>query len=283
MSETAISNWPLWRQPLFHFLLAGAAIFALDAARDTPESAASNRIVVTVAQIERIAGLWQKTWGRAPSEAELQALVRDHIREEVYYREALKLGLDVNDTVIRRRLRQKMEFLTADDVAISKADDVTLRTYYEQNAERYRKSPVFDFMQVYFSLADDPAATDVRTNRALEALRDGASPDGVGEPIGLPRTMTRADESGIARTFGSVFYGVLNTLEPGVWSGPVASGFGQHLVKISNKEAAQLPALADIRAVVENDWQAERNSASRDAAYGKLRARYAVEIEVPAE
>lgn len=280
MSDTADGKRSLWRQPLLHFLLAGAAIFALNAVRGTPDSATSNRIVVTVAQVERIAGLWQRTWGRAPSEAELQALVRDHIREEVYYREALKLGLDVNDTVIRRRLRQKMEFLTTDDVAAAAPDDTALQAFYEQNAERYRKSPVFDFTQVYFSLED---AADVRTRQALAALRRGASPDDFGDSIGLPRTMGRANEADIARTFGSAFYQALNALQPDAWSGPVASGFGQHLVKVTNKEAAHVPALDAIRTDVTNDWLAEQSAAARDKVYAVLRAGYEVEIEAPAE
>lgn len=280
MSDTADGKRSLWRQPLLHFLLAGAAIFALNAVRGTPDSATSNRIVVTVAQVERIAGLWQRTWGRAPSEAELQALVRDHIREEVYYREALKLGLDVNDTVIRRRLRQKMEFLTTDDVAATAPHDTALQAFYEQNAERYRKSPVFDFTQVYFSLED---AANARTRQALAALRRGASPDDFGDPIGLPRTMGRANEADIARTFGSAFYQALIALQPDAWSGPVASGFGQHLVMVTNKEAAHVPALDAIRTDVTNDWLAEQSAAARDKAYTVLRAGYEVEIEAPAE
>lgn len=275
MTDAANVTRPLWRQPLLHFLLAGVVIFTLNAVRGAPESEGSNRIVITVAQIERLANLWQRTWGRAPSEAELQALVRDHIKEEVYYREALKLGLDVNDTVIRRRLRQKMEFLTTDD-AIATADAATLTTFYEQNAERYRRSPVFDFTQVYFSAASD-------ASQALATLRSGDDVDNLGETISLPTTMAGADEAGIARTFGSAFYEALNTLEPGVWAGPVVSGFGQHLVRITNKEPAFVPALEDIRAVVENDWLAERSTALRDAAFAMLRAEYDIEIENPAQ
>jgi len=278
MSVAADGKRPIWRQPLFHFLLAGAAIFALDGLRDTPESATSNQIIVSVAQVQRIAGLWQKTWGRPPSESELQALVRDHIREEIYYREALKLGLDVNDTVIRRRLRQKMEFLTTDVAEITAPNDVVLQAYYQQNAERYRQTAVFDFMQVYYSHASSD-----RARQALDALRNGTIPDHFGESISLPRTMSRAEEAGIVRTFGSAFHDTLNTLETGVWSGPIVSGFGQHLVRISRKKPAHLPAFGDVRSTVEKDWQAEQSSVARDEFYEALRAGYEVEIEVPAE
>lgn len=268
----------LWRQPLFHFLLAGAAIFALNTLRGPAENASARRIVITVAQVERLAGFWQKTWGRAPSETELQALVRDHIKEEIYYREALSLGLDVNDTVIRRRLRQKMEFLTTDDVVAPAADDPALQTYFERNADAYRQSPVFDFAQVYSS-----ATSDGDVQQALAALRAGANPENLGEPISLPETMSRADESEIARIFGAAFYEELNKLEPGHWSGPVESGFGWHLVKITNKEAERVPPFEDIRTRVENDWLAEHGIAARNAAYAKLRERYDVEIEAATE
>lgn len=276
MNDTADVKRSFWRQPLVHFLLAGAVIFALNGLRGTPEPAGSQRIIVTVAQVERMAGLWQKTWGRPPSEAELQALVRDHIKEEVYYREALKLGLDVNDTVIRRRLRQKMEFLTSADAESIEPTDDALNTFYEQNAETYRRSPIFDFEQVYFALENSERAA-----KALQNLRAGINSADLGDPISLPRTMTRVGEAGISRTFGSEFYRALMTLDPDGWLGPITSGFGQHLVRITQKEPSRLPALADIRATLENDWRAEQRIASLDAVYQVIRADYDVDIEVP--
>ena len=278
MSEARVEKRPLWRQPLLHFLLAGAAIFALDGLRESADYADSDRIVVTVAQVERMAGLWHKTWGRPPSDAELQGLVRDHIKEEIYYREALKLGLDINDTVIRRRLRQKMEFLTADDTPPASADETTLQRYYERNADRYLRSPVFDFRQLYFA-----AANRADAERALQAIRDGADPQEFGEQISLPGAMADANQATIARTFGSAFYASLNQADTGEWVGPIESGFGQHLVRIDRKSAAHLPPLQEVRSIVETDWMAEQRIAAEDAAFQELRARYDVEIEVPDE
>lgn len=278
MNEPATERRSFWRQPLLHFLLVGAAIFTIDALRGSPEPADSRRIVVTVAQVERLAGLWQKTWGRPPSEAELQALVRDHIKEEIYYREALKLGLDVNDTVIRRRLRQKMEFLTADSVAAPAPDDARLQAYYERNAARYRRSPVFDFMQVYLSDSDAN-----RVTTTIDALREGKDPSQLGDPISLPRAMNGADEADIARTFGSAFYDALEELETGDWSGPLRSGFGRHIVRISRKTPAHVPPLDEVRSSVENDWRAEQNAASQEDVYEALRAGYEIEIEAPTQ
>ncbi len=273
--KTLHAQRTLWRQPLLHFLVAGALIFALNAIRGTSEPAGSDRIVVTVAQVERIAGLWQKTWGRPPSESELQALIRDHVREEVYYREALKLGLDVNDTVIRRRLRQKMEFFATDDAA-GVSDEAVLERYFQQSAERYRTSPRYDFEQVYLATPDEQ-----RVRQTLDALRAGVNPASLGDPISLPRTMAHADDAAVVRTFGSGFNDALNSLEIGAWSPPVVSGFGQHLVRITHKEPATVPALDEVRARVENDWQAEQYRLARDAAFEEMLARYDVEIEVP--
>ncbi|MCP4300988.1 MAG: peptidyl-prolyl cis-trans isomerase [Gammaproteobacteria bacterium] len=276
MNDKGNGTRSLWRQPLLHFLVVGVAIFALNEVRDSPRPAGSRRIVVTVAAVERMAGLWQKTWGRPPSEAELQALVRDHIKEEIYYREALKLGLDVNDTVIRRRLRQKMEFLTDTDAEAIDPDAATLQAFYDKNAARYRKSPVFDFEQIYFS-----GENDDRIARVLEALQSEADPESLGDQIGLPSAMTRADEAGIARIFGSEFYAGLHSLAPKVWSGPIKSGFGQHLVRINRKDPARQLTLEEARKTVENDWRAQQRTASLDAAFEELRAGYEIEIEAP--
>ncbi len=267
----ATQRW--WRQPLVHFVLAALAIFMIDAMRSTPPEQGSRRIVVTVAQVERLAGLWQKTWGRAPNEAELQSLVRDHIREEVYYREALNLGLDVNDTIIRRRLRQKMEFLSTSNSANAAPQPAQLQAYFERNLERYRQSARYDFEQIYFAAANRQAALS-----ALAQLTAGAVSQGIGEPIGLPERMSYADESTVARSFGARFFTQLEALQPGVWAGPLTSGLGLHLVRVERREAAHTPKLEQVRRHVVNDWMAEQSNAALEAAYQQLRSAYEVEI-----
>lgn len=267
-----------WRQPLVHFLLAGAAIFVFNTLREGSETTATDRITVSAAQVERLATVWQQTWGRAPDDAELQALVRDYIKDEIYYREALKLGLDVNDAVIRQRLRQKMEFLTAGELTVNDIDETILQQFYEANAARYQRGPVFSFTQLYFSGTDN-----TRVQKALGTLLAGGSIDALGDPINLPTVMSQADESQITRTFGSEFYTRLNAIKPGVWSDAVISGFGRHLVKITHKKAPAVPALADIRASVINDWLAAQNVALKNDAYEKLRLGYDIKIEAPHE
>ncbi|MEM9494902.1 MAG: peptidylprolyl isomerase [Pseudomonadota bacterium] len=267
----------IWRQPLLHFLVAGLAIFLLNGLRGDEETApGDNNITVTVAQVERMAALWTRTWGRAPSERELQGLVRDHIKEEIYYREALKLGLDVNDTVIRRRLRQKMELLSEGDAALSEPDEEALRAYFAENADRYRQGETFAFRQVYFSDADSE-----RMRAALDALADGAAPGGLGDAIGLPAEMTDADAKAVARVFGSAFLDEIKDLPTGSWVGPVPSSFGRHLVFVSTRNARTPAALADIRKRVVADWRSDETARMRGAAFDALRAEYDIEIEQP--
>ncbi len=265
---------PFWKQPLFHFLLIGAAIFALNAMRDKPEDPASHTIVITVPQVERMAALWQKTWGRPPSESELQGLVRDHIKEEIYVREAMTLGLDNNDTVIRRRLRQKMEFLTTGEAAAVPPSDADLQNYYTQNAAKYRRGPVFSFDQVYFTTAHKDQA-----EQALAALKAGQTVSG--DPISLPENLTQADKADIARVFGSKFYKGLLDQPIGVWVGPITSGFGEHVVKIEQKIPGQLPEFEKMRKRVLADYQAQAEREARDEAYREMRKKYDVDIETP--
>ena len=275
MPETSPS---LWREPLLHFLIAGAAIFAVNAWRGPDVSPGSDRVVVSVDQVERMAVLWSKTWGRPPTEAELQGIVRDHIKEEVYYREAIRLGLDINDTVIRRRLRQKMEFLSLDPLEAIVPDDTVLRSWFEDNAARYQIGPSYTFEQIYFS-PDGGGEIDA----VLRGLRAGGSPDRVGDSISLPRTVDGQTEDDITRIFGEQFYRALDGVSINVWQGPIRSGFGQHLVKISSIEAANPPRFEDVQRQVTRDWMAEERVRAEDVAYEALRDRYKIEIESPRE
>ena len=269
---------PFWREPLLHFLLAGVVIFAVNAWRGPDTSRRSDKIIVTVDQVARMAVLWEKTWGRTPTEAELQGLVRDQIKEEIYYREALKLGLDINDTVIRRRLRQKMEFLALTDLEMRAPDEAVLRDWFENNAERYAIGPSYWFEQVYFEDAES-----ARIEAMREALQTGAAGDVHGDPISLPAQMQSANEAEITRTFGQAFYTGLQDLPKDQWSGPVASGFGQHLVRITAIQAASVPSFADRRAQVQRDWLAQARLRTEQEKYETLRGNYTIEIESPGE
>lgn len=267
------SGWQLWREPLVHFLVAGAFIFALDACVGG-DGAESDRIVVTVEQVEQLALLWERTWGRPPTDEELQGTVRDYIKDEVYYREALKLGLDVNDQVIRRRMRQKLEFFVVEDAAGQAPEMSVLEQWYAQEAGRYQAPATFTFDQVYFAAPDE-----TRMEKALRDLDAGSDPGSMGDRISLPRSMEAATTASVAREFGSVFADKLPGLPRDQWSGPVASGLGIHLVKLRDMTPARQLAFDDVRLEVERDWRAEMRVKAEEEAYAIMQANYDIQIE----
>ena len=263
-------------QPLLHFLLIGFLIFVFSAWRGDKVESRSENIIVSVSDVVRLASLWQQTWKRVPTEEELQALVRDHIKEEVYYREALALGLDINDTVIRRRLRQKMEFLSNDKAELLEPSESDLETFFSQNKEKYQTGDIFDFQQVYFS-----ADSQHDFQKALLVLNSDRDYSNIGDSISLPKELNQVDQATIERVFGSTFYKGLNEIEIGKWYGPVESGFGRHLVLIKQRELAQSPTLSQVIEKVERDWRSQQRTRYTQAEYEKLRSKYKIEIENP--
>jgi len=268
---------PFYREPIVHFLVAGAAIFALSGMRAPDIGPDSDQIVVTVAQIERLANRWTQSWKRPPGDSELQALIRDYVREEVYFREALKLGLDADDAVIRRRLRQKMEFLATAEVELPAMDDTVMTAYMNKNLARYMIEPRYDFEQVYFRIE-----SPTQISKAILKLSQGeANPDDLGDAINLPRRMSGADTTELVRVFGNAFASALAETEPGEWQGPVESGFGFHVVRLSSVTPARVATLNEVRQAVENDFRSELTAAAEAAVFERLAAGYKIEIEVP--
>lgn len=266
---------PLLREPLVHFLLAGLAVFLFSAWRGEEVDPASRTIVIDEKQVSRLVASWQQTWQRAPSQAEIDGLIRDHIKGEIYYREAKRLGLDEDDIVIRRRLRAKMEFLAAAQVENARPDDATLQKWLDRNPARYADNAAYSFDQIY--LGQDAAGAA----RMKAALAEGADWRGQGETISLPRSLENAAQSAVARDFGEGFAAALGGAETGTWSGPVASGFGQHLVRVRAVALPQKPRLADVRQAVENDWRAATIKAREAAAYQALLDGYTIKIAQP--
>ncbi len=267
-----------WRLPLLHFTAIGILIFAWDALRVKAPSQGSYAIVVTVPQVERMAGLWLKTWGRPPTDQELQGLVRDYIKEEIYYREARRLGLDQNDVVIRRRLRQKMEFLSAGSVEEIEPSENALVEYYEKNLDNYSKSAIFDFQQIYYQLDQE-----ARAKADLSVLKRTNDVQNLGDSISLPQALKNADEGTISRIFGSKLWEEIQTIRKQTWQGPIESGFGLHLVKINAKKPAAPIPFEDVREIVERDWLNASRLEAQESAFKVLRASYSIDIEMPKE
>lgn len=256
------------REPLVHFLLAGAAIWLGFALWGEPADPASRTIVLSK---ERQAGLalgFERMMGRAPTDAELDTLIARYVREEVLYREALRLGIDGDDAVVRRRMAGKMDELAAARAETERADEATLERWRSDHRERFAEGGRISFEQAYFPTEQ----------AARAALGQGSEPRG--EPISLPRSVEGASPRIVSETFGRQFARAIGPLEaqPG-WQGPIPSGFGWHLVRIAAREPGSLPPLPAIRAEVEADWRSATMAARRERAYRLLRDAYRVEVE----
>jgi len=269
----------LLREPLVHFILIGAAVFAVYALVRGGEEA-RDRIVVTEGRVAQLAQIFTKTWQQPPTKKELRGLIDAYVKEEIYYREAVALGLDRDDTLIRRRMQQKMEFLTEPADDLLKAGDAELEAFLEANREDFRAEPRLAFTQVFVSPEnkneDEPAES--RAAKFLAALRSGpgmVSSD-LGDPTLLPATVPLSSTKMIARDFGDAFAEALLSLPKDEWSGPVPSPFGLHLVRVTERFDGRDPPLADIRDAVEQKWRTWKREQFQDEVFNSLRAKYDV-------
>ena len=273
----------LLKEPLVHFLLLGAALFAAFALMQEPGARGdASEIVVTVGQVENLAATFEKAWQRPPTPRELAGLVQDRVREEVYYREAKALGLDEDDTVIRRRLRQKMEFISDDIAAQAEPTEAELTAYLETHGESFRIEPRFTFRQVYL----DPLKHDDRLERDARQLLarlndagDAADLTDLGDPLMLEQRFTSVSAGAVARQFGGIFAERLADVTPGRWHGPIESGYGMHLVQVGEREEGRLPALAEVREAVQREWANARRLEANEEFYRNLLRRYTVTID----
>lgn len=271
MPRWTFPNWS--RDPLLVFLLVGTAIFGADAwlGGDADDGV----VVVPQTQVDRLATLWETQMGRPPSATELDALIDDHVREEVMVREAQRLRLDEDDAIIRRRLAQKLSFLTEDVATLDPPGADELMQYFEDNRARYAKPAVMTFSHVFFSPdRRDDAAGDAR--RSLAVL-DPETWRKAGDPFMLGRTYAHANMSRIERDFGTDFLTGVNGLAPGPdWQGPIESAYGFHLVRVDAKSQAVGADYASVAPRVARDFDAARRAAANAAYFEDLMAQYTV-------
>jgi len=279
----ALSPTRVLREPLLHFIVLGAALFVAYSLVATPDrSERRGEITVTQGQIDNLVSGFSKAWRRPPTPEELRGLIRDHVQEEVYCREAMALGLDKDDTIIRRRLRQKMEFISEDLAARGEPTDVELASFLRLHPESFREPSQFTFRQIFLdpekhgaNLARDAAQIIDQLNRA------GAAADTTtfGDPFLLDSEFSAATSVDISKQFGPRFLQSLQSIEPGRWQGPIPSGFGVHLVLVTTRVEGGMPALAEIRDVVRREYDDARRIAGNEAFYRKLLEHYTVTIE----
>lgn len=266
----------LLREPLIHFLGGALLLFAFFWATGTDRDPSDYQISIDESDIDRLTTDWVRNFRRAPTREELDSLIDQEIAEEIYYREALRLGLDKDDPVIRRRLFTKLRFIDSENSESLEPTDEILQQWMDENPGKYALSPLYDFEQVYLGQISAAAASDI-----VGQLKRGAQPETFRKPLSLPATVERVTSAEISREFGDRFAGQLEKLEPNIWSGPVSSGFGVHAVRITAKAPGKAAALDDVRHRVVNDWSAARQAVQKEAALSRYREQYEITIVRP--
>ena len=266
----------LLREPLLHFFAVGALIFLLFAVVNDARKTPADVIVISPERIDQLAAGFNAAWYRLPTDDELDALINQDVREEVYYRDALALGLDKDDTMVRRRMRQKMEFLADTGASLLKPAAGELEDYFAANMQAYRSAPKLAFEQIY--LGENPAPETI--TQLLHTLQSDPASDAsnLGERTLLPAELDLSPPNAIDSVFGNSFFERLEKLPSGMWSGPVQSTYGIHLVRILDNVPARTPPLEEVHEVVLRDWKAAKAKDVREQDYARRRARFVVEI-----
>lgn len=272
-----MSRW--FDEPLLHFVLLGAACFALYAwAGPAVDRALSSRhIALGVDELLQLEASFEAQWRRPPTEAELAQLVESRVQEEILYREALALGLDDDDTIVRRRMAQKMQFLAEDVGAAREPSADELHAWFARHERDLAVPARLTFRQRYFS-------PDRRGGRARDdaAAALGGDVESAGDPSMLPQYFADRTVEQLAKDFGPRFAEAVGALAPGAWRGPIESGFGWHLVFVDSVVAGRVPAFEEVEAEVRSAWLAEQKATAWSTAYAAMRAKYTVLLPVPA-
>jgi len=269
----------LIKEPVLQFFILGGGLFLAYAAFAPPAEAPRDAITVSAARVESLSENFERTWRRPPTAEELDGLLDDYIAEEVLYREALKLGLDQDDLMVRRRMRQKMELLLTDALSAAPPSEDELRAFFDANGDRYRRPAKFTFRQIFLGAGDGRTGGDW----AALAKRINDDPDidlaSIGAPSLLPPGMDDAPAASIEGTFGPEFSAALSGLASREWSGPVKSSYGLHLVRIDRVTESANPAFEDVREEVARDVAYEREREAQAELVERLKQNYDITFE----
>lgn len=281
--NTNQSSQRFWREPLIHFFILGLAVFGLHAALDRkPEATVNDPYLVEVssADIEWMRTIFKKRMGRGPTVQDLRGQVSQLIREQILSREAVAMGIDEGDIVVRRRLAQKMEFLFKDLSAMTEPTEDDLRKYYFENRRKYEASPQVTFTQVYFSVENRGVEGAKQAAQAL--IKEDGDPyriPALGDASILSPGCTQCSEIEIRNRFGADFAEAVQNLKPGLWNGPVKSAYGFHAIYIHERQETKLAKFRDIIDRIKNDWVSAKREEYTRRVYGEIRSRYRVLVE----
>jgi len=262
----------LLKEPLLHFVVIGAALFAVHHWFVSPQE----RTNVVEIDKQRMAGLeleFERTHGRTPTTEELNAATQAYVEDEIFYREALSLGLHNNDPVVRRRLIQQIQLLAEQNAVRDKPSDEQLKSWLKEHQKKYRQPASVTLEHVFFS--NEKSDYVSRSQSALP----GKQPTSTGEPFALGRRLTRWTEARLEKQFGAEFAAKVLALEPRQWAGPLISKFGAHLVNVLERVDAAPAELNRVRQRVQTDYMAERRIEARRQAVERMLKRYTVTTE----
>ena len=284
-SLSTVKRW--FREPLLHFLLIGVLLFGIYAYtnRGRIRIESPRQIVLSLDELRPMTAYFESQWNRPPTSQEFQAMVEDKIKEEVLYREGLAMGLDKDDTIVKRRMAQKMQFLAEDVAAAHEPSAAELKAWFEKNTDKFALPSRCSFRHVYFS--PDKRGTNAHDD-ATKALARIA-----GQPEDSPLIGSAADRfmfqdyygdrtpSAIAKEFGPQFAVALEKVKPGSWQGPIESGYGWHLVFVDTVIPGRVPAFEEVESEVKTAWLGEQKAQAWQKAYQAMRAKYTVLLPAP--
>jgi len=265
-------------EPMLHFLLIGSALFTASGWM-APGDSGGRRIVITQGVVDDLVTQHVAARGREPSTTELNRLIESYVRDEILYREGVKLGLERDDIVVKRRVRQKIEMIAEEDASTGAPTDADLSAYLRANQARFVQPAILTFEQVFLGQTTSGPGVVRAVAVTREGLRSGTDPAKLGQQTLLPYRMTLTPADLVARDFGAFFAAALEKAPVGEWVGPIDSSFGAHYVRVSDRTPAVAPQLAAVRDHVVREWENERRQRARNDAYAKMRGGYEVSIE----
>ena len=270
------------REPLVHFLAIGAALFVINGLIHGPDKGGTGEtVVISEGRVNQIAESFVLLAGRVPTREEIESLVDDFVSEEVGYREAVAMGLDADDTIVRRRMRQKLEFLIEDSAASDQPTQAEMQAWLDQHPERYHLPERRAFRQVLLSADKRGAGATRDAEAALTSLRSGADPAKLGDSSMLPGAAPLTTQEGVAGLFGTDFAASVFAHTGEGWFGPIASPYGQHLVSVIDIEKGRAVALSEVADQVSSDIIESRRNDARDEFHARMRKRYDIHIQWP--
>ena len=275
------------REPLFHFLLIGAALFVVFQVRQSARepSPSSKEIRLSLDELAQTTALFQSQWRRDPTPEEFNRMVEQKVQSEVLYREALAMGLDKNDEIVKRRMAQKMQFLAEDVAAAHEPTTDELKTWFVSNSDKFAMASRYSLRHLYFS--PDKRGTNAHDDAAIALTKITA------EPLNSKVAATLGDRfmfqdyygdrtpDALAKEFGPQFAVAIEKLKPGSWQGPIESGYGWHLVFVDSVIPGRIPAFEEIEADVKTAWLGEQKTQAWEKAYQEMRAKYSIFLPIP--